>query len=272
MQPKKEEAPKARTGRGLNIGDDNPRPHVSNSTVPTEQVAFCDPSSLAIHHFEEMATAISEFEIRWLMKRGVSEDALWKPWPIGATIENGVRYLAFVAFDGDMPLDIVLWQPRTCELVAYSGRAVFLGDLSTVMSSATYFAEGALTIHSDPLEWLRANREGVVIVNEKLAGAYLRDVPRVFCRDVETARRVKKIVRPAKPTVKVFTAHAQGGSMSKVAVKFDDFPDRPVSIEEVDKRKLWTKPTIGVEADPASLVRLRTTLPALSAIHRNTPS
>lgn len=210
MQPKNEEAPKARTGRDLSMGDDNPRPHVSNSTVPTEQVAFCDPSSLAIHHFEEMATAISEFEIRWLMKRGVSEDALWKPWPIGATIENGVRYLVFVAFDGDMPLDIVLWQPRTGELIAYSGRAVFLGDLDEVTSEATYMADGCLTIHSNPLEWLGANRQGVVIVNEKLAGAYLRDVPRVFCRDVETARRIKKIVRPAKPTVKIFTLMPKG--------------------------------------------------------------
>ena len=37
MQPKKEETPQARTGRGLNIGDDNPRPHISNPTEAQRQ-------------------------------------------------------------------------------------------------------------------------------------------------------------------------------------------------------------------------------------------
>lgn len=205
MQLEYEEAQEAVATAVPSLHRDNVPTSVSNPTAPTEQ-AFCDPSTLAIHHFEEMATQISEFELKWLTKRGVSEDALWKPWPIGATRLDGVSYLAFVAFDGNYPLDIVLWQPRTGELIAYSGRAVFLGDLDEVMSEATYLADGCLTIHADPLEWLKASREGVVIVNEKLAGAYLRDLPRVFCPDVETAKRVKKIVRPDKPTVKVLTA------------------------------------------------------------------
>ena len=187
----------------LGNGDDS-GPNASNRTDEPRQ-PLSGPA-LAIHQFETMATAISEFELAWLTKRKVSEDALWKPWPIGATTIDGTRYLTFVAFDGDYPLDIVCWQPRTNDLIAYSGRAVFLGDLDEVMNPATYMAGGYLTIHSHPLEWLRANRQGVIIVNEKLAGAYLRDRPRVFCPDPEVAKKLKRLVRSPKPTVKILTA------------------------------------------------------------------
>ena len=37
MQPKKEETPQARTGRGLNQGDDNPRPKIRNSQAKLKQ-------------------------------------------------------------------------------------------------------------------------------------------------------------------------------------------------------------------------------------------
>jgi hypothetical protein len=177
----------------------------SSTAGPSEQQAVCSGYEFATHHFETMATSISEFEIRWLMKRGVSEDALWNPWPVGATTENGIRYLTFVAFNGDTPIDIVAWQPRTGDLFAYSGRATFLGNLEDVMNAAIYMADGYLTIHADPLEWLRAGRAGVVIVNERLASAYLRDRPRVFCPDPETAKAVKRAVRSPKSIVKILT-------------------------------------------------------------------
>ncbi len=164
------------------------------------------PGIYSHRSFRDDGDGFTEFEVKWLTKRGMKFDALWGRWPVGATTLDGVRYLAFMTFDGEYPVDIDLWQPRTGELRAYSGRAVFLGDLEEVMNSATYFADGYLIIHADPLEWLRANREGVVIVNEKLAGAYLRDRPGVFCPDPEVAKKLKHLVRSPKPTVKILTA------------------------------------------------------------------
>ena len=112
--------------------------------------------------------------------------------------------LTIVCFDRGVPIDICAWQPKTGEIATYFGRAVFLGDEDDIFNPATWFDGGDLLIHASPLEWLKADREGVVILNEKRAGPSLTQCRSAFCADPALAARVRKIIRP-KPTLKIHT-------------------------------------------------------------------
>ena len=158
----------------------------------------------------------NELQIQWLTSRGVGFNALWSPWPIGATRvafdgdrfdqdPKGKNALTFVCFDRGEPIDIVAWQPKTGEIATYEGRAVFLGDEDDCFNPATWFGGDDLLIHASPLEWLKADREGFVILDEARAAPYLAPCRSVFCADPALAARVRKIIRP-KPILKVFTA------------------------------------------------------------------
>jgi hypothetical protein len=72
----------------------------------------------------------------------------------------------------------------------------------------TTWLDGAdLLIHRSPLEWLQHGREGLVIVNYKMAGAALRNAKSVFCEDIDIAKKLRKAVKAAcKPTLKIYTA------------------------------------------------------------------
>jgi hypothetical protein len=62
---------------------------------------------------------------------------------------------------------------------------------------------GALRVHADPLDWLRANREGIVILRSDFAYTHLRSCPRILCDDLDHAERVECWLRAPKPTVEI---------------------------------------------------------------------
>jgi hypothetical protein len=120
-------------------------------------------------------------ELLWLLEQGVSDEALW---PIsGATVRfdsatfdldaEGERALVFRAEDRDEVIDLIGWQPHTGALASWRGQAFCLGDIDDIFNPATYFDGGALRVHATPLDWLLANRDGIVIVQPDLAPAYL---------------------------------------------------------------------------------------------------
>ena len=166
----------------------------------------------------------SEFETAWLAKRGVSFKSLMGDWPIGATnatfdghghfsiTTDGERVLTFVTFNAGVPIDVIAWRPRTGQTASYSGAATFLGDQDDVVNPATWFDGGDLLIHASPLEWLQAERLGLVVIDYKMAGALVRSVQSVFCEDIEVAKKLRRAVRAAsKPTVKIYTAAQKRG-------------------------------------------------------------
>ena len=59
-------------------------------------------------------------------------------------------------------------------------------------------------VHLTPLDWLRANRYGVVIVRPDLACAVSRHVPRLAFADAGFARQVKGWMKPPKVTTQFF--------------------------------------------------------------------
>lgn len=151
-----------------------------------------------------------ERECRWLVNQGVDPDSLTTPWPIRAA---KVRWLSTMTFDfdaaGERALvfpeaqDLIAWQPRTGKLASWHGCTFCLGDVDDIFNPGTFFAEGALRIHADPLHWLRANRTGIVILRTDLTYAYLRHCPRLVFADQRHAERVWNWIQPPMPTAEL---------------------------------------------------------------------
>jgi len=153
----------------------------------------------------------ADHELLWLLDQGVSDEALW---PIsGATVRfdgrkfdlhlEGERTLVFRAEDRGEVIDLIAWQPRTGALASWRGQALCLGNLDDIFNPATYFAGDALRVHATPLDWLLADREGIVIVRPDLAPAYLAKCHRIRCSNAAYARKLEQMLQPRGPSVEI---------------------------------------------------------------------
>ena len=128
---------------------------------------------------------------------GVAHDGLFEPDP------DGERWVAFEQpFDGD----IVFWNRNSGRLCTWCGRTFALGQ-ELIDEPATYSFDCNLNIFADPLEWLRAKRDGIVILAGRWADAFdrLRDCPRVAV-DQRLLSLFNKSMKPARlPEVFVIT-------------------------------------------------------------------
>ena len=131
-------------------------------------------------------------EIDWLLAQGVPALALAKDHgEIGFVIaaskvvfgdshfdfadddaEHGVAALIMVARDenGDVA-DLVAWRPRDQLIAPYLGAVSMLGQHNVGMPRLGE----PLLVHPEPLNWLRAARDGVVVLNPQHAWAILAD-------------------------------------------------------------------------------------------------
>jgi hypothetical protein len=150
-------------------------------------------------------------ELLWLLDQGIDENALW---PLSGAIvhfdagrfelnNDGQRALIFRAEDRAEVIDLIAWQPRIGALASWRGQAFCLGDVDNIFNPATYFAGDALRVHATPLDWLLANRDGIVIVRPDLAPAYLAHCRRIRCSSKAHALQVEKWVRPRKPSAEI---------------------------------------------------------------------
>lgn len=124
-------------------------------------------------------------DIDWLIGRGVPMAAIVRPEPMrlchgfraaDARLEidvNGPLWFAFIE-----PEDVVFWEPRTGALATWNGRAFALGE-SMIANATTYSFDFALNVFASPLDWLRAGRDGIVVVDWERAFDHLRDCPSV---------------------------------------------------------------------------------------------
>jgi hypothetical protein len=150
-------------------------------------------------------------ELDWLRSQGVSDAALDDLPHIGAAfvefdghlfeeVEDGQRALTFVIHGHGEFIDFAAWQPRTGQLATWRSAGFAIGQ-EAICNPATYFAGGALRIHRSPLEWLKADRDGIVIADHKQTYAMLRHVPRLSFADAMLARQVRAWLQPPKPRV-----------------------------------------------------------------------
>jgi hypothetical protein len=142
----------------------------------------------------------SQVEIDWLLSQDVSTSAMVRPIAMMVAVgdlgrdgyfeaaETGSRWLAF-----EQEHDLVLWQPRRRLLVSECRRAFALGE-DIVDNPGTYSIGSNLNIFADPLDWLRARRDGIVVLDWTRAFDRLRDVPRIAIAEalLPTYRRFMK--------------------------------------------------------------------------------
>lgn len=144
----------------------------------------------------------SQSELDWLMKADVAIGTLVEPVPMQVAAgyvahdglfepdASGYRWLAFEDPDAD---DIVFWQPRRRLMACWTGRAFALGQ-DVVDRAATCSFDGTLNIFDDPLDWLRARRDGIVVLDWSQAFDRLRDTTSIAIAEtlLPTYRRFMK--------------------------------------------------------------------------------
>jgi hypothetical protein len=76
------------------------------------------------------------------------------------------------------PEDNVYWNIETDEVATDRARLFALGE-AIIGEASTYAFDCTLNIFEDPLAWLRAKRDGVVVLDWTIAFDRLRDCPRI---------------------------------------------------------------------------------------------
>lgn len=104
---------------------------------------------------------------------------------------------------GDL-IDIVAWQPTAGRLATWLGRAGLLGAEQLYGPRL----EGVLAVQESPLDWLRAFRNGVVVIDEQRAAGWLRDAEPLAVSSVEHGRHLKQILTPRQ--TRIFVSAAEG--------------------------------------------------------------
>lgn len=156
----------------------------------------------------------NELETQWLISQGVSEKAMLEPHIIragrvrfldGNTFEfadEGERALVFRVVECDCEVDLVAWSRKRNQLATWRGKAFALGQ-EAIWNPATYFMGSALEIHETPINWLKAEREGICIVQPRFAYANLGHVERILCHDEKFARDLERWLQPPQPRAEI---------------------------------------------------------------------
>ena len=155
--------------------------------------------------------------LAWLRANGVSGAALAEPeLPRSARVdfhmdrplfdfvddagEVGVQALVFLARDdtGD-PSDLVAWSCRRGKVAAHFGAAAVLGADYILAPRLT--VEGALWVHWTPLKWLKAGREGVVLIDASCAAVALRNFGPLAAEDHAHGEQLLHQFRTSEPAI-----------------------------------------------------------------------
>ncbi|MCC2654627.1 MAG: hypothetical protein K0Q60_4793 [Microvirga sp.] len=102
--------------------------------------------------------------------------------------------------DGAM-LDITAWQPGKSWLGLWLGTGWALGQGR--MCDPRLGEEGALPVWRSPLEWLRASREGVVLIRASAAAYFLDDAGPLLAEDVAHAAELRRSLTRIGPRILV---------------------------------------------------------------------
>jgi hypothetical protein len=160
------------------------RPSVAELLAPTG-----DPALYLFNDPEEARTP-SLASINRLMDQGVSLSAINSPWPLHAArvqfdpdagryrpllLGSPVFIVAVIAEEG--VIDAVAWEPRSGRLASRLGVGAMLGEWALADPAAGRTGL-PIRVWRSPLSWLRAGRQGVVIVDpiraaHRLAGLTL---------------------------------------------------------------------------------------------------
>jgi hypothetical protein len=116
--------------------------------------------------------------------------------------DAGVDAMIFLARD-DLggPCDLVAWTFGRRKLASWYSAAALLGAEDIRVPRLT--PEGALPVHRTPLGWLKAEREGVVIIEERRGALELRDFGPLAAEDEAHGLELQMLFRNREPQIYV---------------------------------------------------------------------
>lgn len=156
--------------------------------------------------------------LSWLVQLkvlGISVDALAEPErPAHAAVmfhddqplfdidggEGADQALIFLARDelGE-PADLVAWDPQQKRLAAWFGSSALLGAEN--LWAPRLSKEQALHVFESPLGWLRAGREGVVVVDPHGAAPSLCRAAPLVAESIEHGERLRRMLTVRPPRI-----------------------------------------------------------------------
>jgi hypothetical protein len=171
-------------------------------------------SEILRQHFS--GQPLDQAGIEWFRRRGVPITALGLPLAVmthavwfdrcrfefEACRPSGEpqRAIVFPALNefGDLA-DLVAWHPKSNALATWLGRVVVLGEEQIF---GPRLGE-PLVVHPSPLEWLKASREGVVVVDPMRARPILQFAGPLMVADAAERRRLQEMLTIRPPTIRV---------------------------------------------------------------------
>jgi hypothetical protein len=168
-----------------------------------------------LSRYSELAN-LSTAQIAWLLSEGIQPAALsCGDVPVAARIlprpdglfdfpdeanrgEDAKPGLVFLYREPDgSATDLVGWLPRSGWLGTWLNRAALLGDpLGPRLDHA-----GALPVWRSPMNWLRAGREGVVILDPVRAAYRIHDAGPVLAEDPDHAAEIDRALNRLLPAI-----------------------------------------------------------------------
>jgi hypothetical protein len=160
---------------------------------------------------------LSKREAAWLSRQGVSERAVHDPEPVRAAqvvwpepgrfdlaqhLPDGAqasRALLFVVTDAGEAVDLIAWHPRTGQLGSWRGYAWGLGQEEALCPRIT--DHDGLHVWRTPLQWLQANRRGVVIFRPRLAAELLVDAGPLIAMDIKHGQELRQALQRPGPRI-----------------------------------------------------------------------
>lgn len=123
-----------------------------------------------------------------------------------------LAFAVVVRDESGEPCDIAVWHPQTNRVAAWRGTAWALGQGEFPHPLSVLRADRAVTVFASPMQWLAADRRGLVVVDWQRARRPLLDGGGPYvAEDFALARRVRSVLTP--PTPRVLTS----SSILKVA-------------------------------------------------------
>lgn len=154
-------------------------------------------------------------QIDWLLTHGVPASALACDPPVIGTViprNDGTfdfcdesrteapteQAVLFVSLEPDgTATDLVAWCPQSRRLGTWLGRAALLGD----PAGPRLDPAGALPLWRSPLDWLRNNRDGVVIVDIARAARALIDLGPLLAETSHHAAEIHAAFEMMRPAI-----------------------------------------------------------------------
>ncbi|MCJ8141645.1 hypothetical protein MKI84_01815 [Ancylobacter sp. A5.8] len=117
--------------------------------------------------------------------------------------EGQPAFITLVRDEWECGLDLVAWSagdPR--KIARRDGAAALLGE-GALGNPATFAYRRPVRVFRDPLGWLRADRNGLVIVDSVGAALRLADAPGIMAEDAEHARDLAAMLAPHVPAERI---------------------------------------------------------------------